>query len=577
MGGSTRPGESQGSVAAADAATAAATAPGAAAGNGECLEVAVKEASLLLQEAEATLKDDREKAIALCQRALTSAAAAAAAAAAACLPPEGAASGAAKDSQTTTSATSSSSRNSDILACREEALRVYEEGAGWLAGVYAEVSDCEGLRSLLSACLSVFDSQPKSKAAKVLRGFVSRVAAAAARRSPAAVVAVCEPAIAWCEQERRHFLQLRLQLSLAKAWVAQGALAKAQQLLLVLLRACKRLEEKQLLVEVFLLDSEVQYLLKNAPKSRAALTAARTTANAIHCPPTIQGQLDLQAGVLHAKDKDYRTAFSYFFEAFEAFSSQEAAHETQRRHEKAAAAAAAAAAGAAGAAAGEKRVRSSEERDLAMRALTYMLLMKILMGRPEDVPSLLSTRQSLRYYEQPVGSRDPAGIVSCDDPTAAGIVARAAAPAPGVEPACARLEALRLLAISRRERSLKLFRELLNAYRWALDGDAFVEEHLADLYAALIEEDLHKTLQAYSRVELSHVARLMALPEKEVEETLCRMMLDGKLKGTLDQGLGVLVLFEEQETPQLYADVLSTVANMAAVVDALYEKAQQTL
>ena len=169
---------------------------------------------------------------------------------------------------------------------------MYEEAAGWLAWVYAECSDCESLCDLLSDCLKVFEKHPRSRAAKVVRGFIACVAAV--RVSPAAVVAVCEPAIAWCKREGRHFLETRLNLSLAKARLSQGALSEAQQQLQQLLRDCRRIEEKQLLVEVYLLESQLQYQLKNTPKSRAALTAAKTTANAIHCPPTVQGQLDLQ-------------------------------------------------------------------------------------------------------------------------------------------------------------------------------------------------------------------------------------------------------------------------------------------
>lgn len=78
--------------------------------------------------------------------------------------------------------------------------------------------------------------------------------------------------------------------------------------------------------------------------NQAALTSARTTANSIYCPPILQAQLDLQAGALNADDKDYKTGYSYFFEAFEGF------------------------------------IQVDENDPRALSSLKYMLLCKIMMG-----------------------------------------------------------------------------------------------------------------------------------------------------------------------------------------------------
>lgn len=130
-----------------------------------------------------------------------------------------------------------------------------------------------------------------------------------------------------------------------------------------LLTELKRLDDKMVLTEVHLLESRVYRGIGNLSKSKAALTSARTAANSIYCPPHLQSALDLQSGVLHAEDKDYTTAYSYFFETFEGMAAQ-------------------------------------DDEAGALNALKYMLLCKIMLAAPDDVTALLTHKNATPYAQR---------------------------------------------------------------------------------------------------------------------------------------------------------------------------------
>ena len=50
-----------------------------------------------------------------------------------------------------------------------------------------------------------------------------------------------------------------------------------------------------------------------------------------------------------------------------------------------------------------------------------------------------------------------------------------------------------------------------------LSDDAMVKSHLNDLYNTLLEQNLSRIIEPFSRVEMAHVAELIDLPVKQVE------------------------------------------------------------
>jgi 26S proteasome regulatory subunit N6 len=163
-------------------------------------------------------------------------------------------------------------------------------------------------------------SVAKAKTAKILKTLLDFFPSGT---SDPLQVETVKQLIRWAEDDKRIYLRQSLETRLIALYLQNLMYSDALTLISTLLRELKRLDDKLLLVEVHLLESRVYHSLRNLPKSRASLTSARSTANSIYCPSLLQGSLDLQSGILHADDKDFKTAYSYFYECFESFSSQD--------------------------------------------------------------------------------------------------------------------------------------------------------------------------------------------------------------------------------------------------------------
>ncbi|NXO15684.1 PSD11 ATPase, partial [Oriolus oriolus] len=399
----------------------------------------------------------------------------------------------------------------DVQENDEEAVQVKEQSILELGSLLAKTGQAEELGGLLKYVRPFLNSISKAKAARLVRSLLDLFLDMEAATGQE--VDLCLECIEWAKSEKRTFLRQALEARLVSLYFDTKRYQEALQLEQLtelcpspvpgsqLLRELKKMDDKALLVEVQLLESKTYHALSNLPKARAALTSARTTANAIYCPPKLQAALDMQSGIIHAaEEKDWKTAYSYFYEAFEG--------------------------------------NDSIDNPKAITALKYMLLCKIMLNSPEDVQALVSGKLALRYAGR-------------------------------------QTEALKCVAQASKNRSLADFEKALTDYKVELRDDPIINTHLAKLYDNLLEQNLIRVIEPFSRVQIEHISSLIKLSKAEVERKLSQMILDKKFHGILDQGEGVLIIFDEPPVDKTYEAALETIQNMSKVVDSLYNKAKK--
>ncbi|KAJ7916499.1 hypothetical protein B0H13DRAFT_1997476 [Mycena leptocephala] len=255
-----------------------------------------------------------------------------------------------------------------------QVLREQEAALLKLGGLYRDQLNAEGLAQVITLSRGFFmSSTAKAKTAKLIRTLLNHFGAIP--NSTPTQIRVLEDNIAWAKKEKRIFLKHSLETRLASIHLDLHQYRPALTLIEGLLTELKRLDDKLILTEVHLLESKVYRGVGNVTKAKAALTSARTSAASIYTPPPLQSALDIQSGILHAEEKDYKTAYSYFFEAFESQASAASFAPAVKREVD-------------GADGAVPTPVTGEQIDTegkgALEALKYMLLCKVMLNLPED-------------------------------------------------------------------------------------------------------------------------------------------------------------------------------------------------
>ena len=232
-----------------------------------------------------------------------------------------------------------------------------------LGDIYIATKNIPKLREFILQSTDYSMRLAKSKTAKILKTLIDKF-----EQVPDSLddqIYVCQRSIEFAQREKRMFLKNSLTIKLANLHYQKKQYKDSLNLINSLLTEFKKLDDKPSLVDVHLLECKVYHKLRNLAKSKAALTASRTAANSIYCPTVTVAELDLMSGVLHCEDKDYKTAFSYFYESFESYHNL--------------------------------TTHNSYER--ACTVLKYMLLSKIMLNLIDDVKQILNAKYTKETYQ----------------------------------------------------------------------------------------------------------------------------------------------------------------------------------
>uniref|UniRef100_A0A0K0DNY9 PCI domain-containing protein n=1 Tax=Angiostrongylus cantonensis TaxID=6313 RepID=A0A0K0DNY9_ANGCA len=437
-------------------------------------------------------------------------------------------------------------------ASNDADIKKKEESIMELGSILVRNKQTQELRRMIEETRPFLASLGIAKAAKLLRNLVDLFLMIDDQDGDIKIELVRE-CIQWAIDHNRTFLRQALEARLIRLFNDLRRYPQALSFATNLIVELKKLDDKDVLMEVKLEESKAFYHLRNIEKARASLTAARTIANSMYVPPKMQASaaLDLQSGILYAANEtDFLTALSYFYEAFRGYD-------------------------------------FAEEEKLALLSLKYMLLCKIMMDVPDDVDKLLLSKLVSKY-----SGSDLEAVRAI----AAAVKARSLADFNAAFDAYPQelqndpvvREHFNFLSERMLEKDLN---RIIQPYSCVeIDHIAAcvgmdrvkVEKKLAQmildkkLSGSLNQEDGTLTIHTPSPPDDIYEIALDTINAMDgVEKKLAQMILDKKLSGSLNQEDGTLTIHAPSPPDDIYEIALDTINAMDGVVDALSVRARK--
>ena len=188
---------------------------------------------------------------------------------------------------------------------------------------------------------------------------------------------------------------------------------------------------------------------------------------------------------------------------------------------------------------GFEMFHQNKKSERALQNFQYIVLTKIMSGLDDEADNLFKGRFGVLYGEK------------------------------GFSPIM-----LKILEANKKKSLVKL-EEILANHGDDIKGNAIINSQITLLYENLLEKNILKLTKPYTKVQLSYLSMKLGVNVLRIEKKISEMILDEKLKGTLDQGIGNLILFREEDLDPMYENSLNILTNMESVVEVLFEKTKK--
>lgn len=126
------------------------------------------------------------------------------------------------------------------------------------------------------------------------------------------------------------------------------------------------------------------------------------------------------------------------------------------------------------------------------------------------------------------------------------------------------------------ERNLKKCNDIIESNAEEVSGDRFMSSHLLFLCDSLIDANILKIIEPYSAVRVEYISEALGFDTATIENRLRRMILDERIKGTIDQETMCLTISKDRPVKKYRRDTKEIMQVLVSATDAISQHVTPT-